>query len=165
VVVATVLSPDRFGADISELGVRDIADFLRGHPPFDALDDEMLERVAASAEVDSHAAGAAILDSAEETSRYAHVLRRGSVELLIDGRLLDLLGEGEMFGFASLLEEAPLGFRRARRRGHARVPDSGGRDPAGARAAPRGALHRWVSRPAEQPGTVLALLWLDMTPK
>jgi CBS domain-containing protein len=90
--------------------MRDVADFLRAHPPFDALDDEMLERVAASAEVDSHAPGAAILDSAEETSRFAYVVRRGSVELLIDGRLLDLLGEGEMFGFASLLEEAPLGF-------------------------------------------------------
>ena len=37
-------------------------------------------------------------------------MRRGSVELMIDGRLLDLLGEGEMFGFASLLEEQPLGF-------------------------------------------------------
>ena len=38
------------------------------------------------------------------------MVRRGAVELVIDGRLLDLLGEGEMFGFASLLEEAPLGF-------------------------------------------------------
>ncbi len=38
------------------------------------------------------------------------MVRRGSVELLIGDRLLDALGEGEMFGFASLLEEAPLGF-------------------------------------------------------
>jgi CBS domain-containing protein len=90
--------------------MHDIAEFLRRHPPFDTLDDETLERVAASAEIEFHAAGAAILESAEETSRFAYVARRGSVELLIDGRLLDVLGEGEMFGFASLLEEAPLGF-------------------------------------------------------
>ena len=44
------------------------------------------------------------------TSGFAYVVRRGSVELLIDGRLLDLLGEGEMFGFASLLDHGPLGF-------------------------------------------------------
>ena len=41
---------------------------------------------------------------------FAYVVRRGSVELLIDDRLLDLLHEGEMFGFASLLDEGPLGF-------------------------------------------------------
>jgi CBS domain-containing protein len=96
--------------DISDSGMHDIAEFLREHPPFDTLDEEVLQRVAASAEIEFHGAGAAILESAEETSRFAHVVRRGSVELLIDGRLLDLLGEGEMFGFASLLEEGPLGF-------------------------------------------------------
>ena len=37
-------------------------------------------------------------------------MRLGSVELLIGGRLFDVLGEGEMFGFASVLEEGPLGF-------------------------------------------------------
>ncbi|HEV3378068.1 MAG TPA: cyclic nucleotide-binding domain-containing protein, partial [Thermoleophilaceae bacterium] len=90
--------------------MRHIAEFLREHPPFDTLDAETLERVATSAEIRSYPGGAAILDSAEETSRFAWVVRRGSVELVIEGRMLDLLGEGEMFGFASLLEEAPLGF-------------------------------------------------------
>jgi CBS domain-containing protein len=90
--------------------MHDIADFLRAHPPFDTLDEDALERVGAGAEIEFHPAGTAILESAEETSRFAYVVRRGSVELLIDGRLLDLLGEGEMFGFASLLEEGPLGF-------------------------------------------------------
>jgi CBS domain-containing protein len=96
--------------DISDPGMHDIAEFLREHPPFDTLDEETLGRVAAGAEIEFHHAGTAILESAEETSRFAHVVRRGSVELVIDGRLLDLLGEGEMFGFASLLEEGPLGF-------------------------------------------------------
>ncbi|MGH2743018.1 MAG: putative nucleotidyltransferase substrate binding domain-containing protein [Thermoleophilaceae bacterium] len=90
--------------------MHDIAEFLRIHPPFDTLDDGTLKSVAADTEIEFHAARAPILESAEETSRFAYVVRRGSVELVIDGRLLDLLGEGEMFGFASLLEEAPLGF-------------------------------------------------------
>jgi CBS domain-containing protein len=90
--------------------MHDVAEFLHRHPPFDTLDEEELERVAATAEIESHAARASILERAGAVSEYAYVVRRGSVELLTDGRLLDLLGEGEMFGFASLLEEGPLGF-------------------------------------------------------
>jgi CBS domain-containing protein len=90
--------------------MHDVAAFLGRHPPFDTVDEETLGGVAASAEIEFHAAGTAILDSAEATSEFAYVVRRGSVELLIGDRLLDVLGEGEMFGFASLLEEAPIGF-------------------------------------------------------
>ncbi len=88
----------------------EIAGFLRHHPPFDTLDEEALTAVAAAAETESHPALDTILDSAEATSEFAYVVRRGSVELLTAGRLLDLLGEGEMFAFASLLEERPMGF-------------------------------------------------------
>jgi CBS domain-containing protein len=90
--------------------MHDIAEFLRRHPPFDTLDEETLTGVASSAEIEFHPAREALLESAGATSEFAYVVRRGSVELLIEGRLLDLLGEGEMFGFASLLEEEPLGF-------------------------------------------------------
>ena len=90
--------------------MHDIAQFLAQHPPFDTLDEETLEHVASSAEIEFYAAGTAILESAEATSRHAYVVRRGSVELLVDGRLHDLLAEGEMFAFASLLQDAPLGF-------------------------------------------------------
>jgi CBS domain-containing protein len=90
--------------------MHDIAEFLSHHPPFDTLDEEMLASVAASAEIEFHAARASILERADATADFAYVVRRGSVELLIDGRVLDLLGEGEMFGFASLLDEAPLGY-------------------------------------------------------
>ena len=90
--------------------MHDIAEFLQRHPPFESLDEDVLKRVACAAEIEFYPAGAAILKSAEATSRYAYVVRRGSVELLVDGRLNDLLGEGEMFAFASLLQDAPLGF-------------------------------------------------------
>ena len=90
--------------------MHDIVEFLRRHPPFDDLGEDDLARVAAAAEIEFHATRAAILESADVTSAFAWVVRRGSVELVVDGRLLDVLGEGEMFGFASLLAEEPLGF-------------------------------------------------------
>jgi CBS domain-containing protein len=90
--------------------MHDIADFLSRHPPFDTLTEEELARVAASAEIEFHPARAPILAPASMAAEHAYVVRRGAVELLVDARLLDLLGEGEMFGFTSLLEEAPLGF-------------------------------------------------------
>ena len=88
----------------------DIAEFLQRHPPFDTLDEEALRSVAAAAEIEFYASRAPILESAEAMAQFAYVVRRGSVELLSGGRLLDLVGEGEMFGFASLLAESPLGF-------------------------------------------------------
>ena len=92
-------------ASISEVG-----DYIQRHPPFDSLDEEELERVAAAAGSEFHPAGTAILKSADATSGSAYLVRSGSVELLVGGRVLDLLGEGEMFGFASLLDEGPTGF-------------------------------------------------------
>jgi CBS domain-containing protein len=89
--------------------MHDVAEFLRTHSPFDSLDEETLATVAGSAEIEFYAARTRILDSAEVTE-FAYVVRRGSVELVIEGRLLDLMGEGEMFGFVSLLSEGPLGF-------------------------------------------------------
>jgi CBS domain-containing protein len=90
--------------------MQDIAEFLRAHPPFDSLDDETLEEVAGSAEIEFFAAGAAIIDSPGAVAEHAHVVRSGSVELLVEDRLLDVMGEGEMFGFVSLVSEGPLGF-------------------------------------------------------
>ena len=89
--------------------MHDIAEFLRTHSPFDSLDEETLIEVAESAEIEFYAARAKTLDSADVVE-FAYVVRSGSVELMIDGRLLDLIGEGEMFGFVSLLSEGPLGF-------------------------------------------------------
>ena len=87
----------------------DIAEFLRTQSPFDSLDEETLAAVADSAEIEFYAARAVILDSAD-VAEFAYVVRRGSVELVIDGSLLDLIPEGEMFGYVSLLSEGPLGF-------------------------------------------------------
>jgi CBS domain-containing protein len=90
--------------------VDDVAEFLRRHPPFDSLDEAGVAAVARAAEPEEHRAGELILERADATSEHAFVVRRGAVELRSDGRLLDVVGEGELFGFASILAESPLGF-------------------------------------------------------
>ena len=90
--------------------MHDIADFLRAHAPFDTLDEEALADVARSAEIEFHAVRATILDGTGGPAEHTYVVRRGSVELVIEGRLLDLIGEGEMFGFTSVLADEPAGF-------------------------------------------------------
>ena len=52
------------------------------------------------------------------------IVRAASVELVDHGRVLDLLGPGELFGFASMLAELPTGFaaRAARRDACYRLP-------------------------------------------
>ena len=90
--------------------MHDIAEFLRAHPPFDTVDEPMLEEVARNTEIEFHPARTTIVDVAEAPLEHGWVVRTGSVELLIDGRLLDLMGEGELFGFVSLLSEDPPDF-------------------------------------------------------
>jgi CBS domain-containing protein len=87
--------------------MHDIAEFLGGHDPFSELDQAELERLAARTEVEFHAAGATIVPQGEQPEGRIRVVRRGSVELLDEGRPVDLLGEGEMFGHPSALSGLP----------------------------------------------------------
>jgi CBS domain-containing protein len=81
----------------------DVATFLGGHPPFDALDAEALARVAAAVEIEHFSPGDVILRQAGEPSRHLYVIRKGEVEILDDGRVIDLMSVGEAFGMWSLL--------------------------------------------------------------
>ena len=79
--------------------VPDIVEFLVQCPPFDAFDPGAVERLAEAVEVEFHAAGATIFPKGA-----------GAVEVLDDDRVLDLMGPGEMFGYASLLSGLPTDF-------------------------------------------------------
>src|SRR6476660_4748294 len=81
----------------------DIAGFLAAFPPFDGLDDGQLDRIASATQVEFFPAGTTILERAGEPAASLYVVRKGSVEILDDGRLLDLIGEGETFGELSLV--------------------------------------------------------------
>jgi CBS domain-containing protein len=95
---------------MSAAAAPEITRFLREHPPFDALDGDELDRVAAAADVEFHAAGATIFSQGAEPVEYLRVVRSGAVEIVFDGGVLDLLGEGEPFGHASMLSGLPTGF-------------------------------------------------------
>lgn len=93
----------------------DIAEFLEGHDPFRGLDEAALERIAAHAEIEFFKAGTTIMPQGEKPAQRVRVIRKGSVELLDRGRVVDLLGEGEMFGHPSVLSGEPTRYEsRAR---------------------------------------------------
>jgi CBS domain-containing protein len=90
--------------------VDDIAGFLRRHEPFADLDDAELEAIAREVEIEDFAAGEEIFGQGEEPAERVRVVASGGVELLDEGRTLDLLGEGELFGHPSMLAGLPTGF-------------------------------------------------------
>jgi len=102
------------GSSLSRVGQRpsmhEIAEFLRRQPPFDDLDERELERVAGTAEIEYFPSGTTILGQDEEPPEHVRVIVRGSVELVDRGRVLDVLGEGDMFGHPSMLAGLPTGF-------------------------------------------------------
>jgi CBS domain-containing protein len=88
----------------------EIAAFLRAHPPFDALPDAELTRLATAAEAVAFAPGETIFAQGFEPQTSVWIVHSGGVELVDHGRVLDLLGPGEVFGYASMLAELPTGF-------------------------------------------------------
>ena len=90
--------------------IGEVGSFLRAHPPFDLLEEEDLERVAGATEVEFFAAGDTIFSQGTQPVEYLRVVRTGAVAILLAGRVLDLLGAGELFGHASMLSGLPPGF-------------------------------------------------------
>jgi CBS domain-containing protein len=95
---------------MSATAAPEVVSFLAEHPPFDALAAEDLQRVAGAVEIESHRAGESIFSQGARAVEHLRVVRRGAVEIVADGRVLDLLGEGEMFGHASMLSGYPTEF-------------------------------------------------------
>ncbi len=135
----------------------EVARFLRDYPPFDGLDADVVERVAATAEVEFHLAGATIFSQGAEPVEYLRVVRRGAVEIVSHGRVLDLLGPGEMFGQASMLSGYPTGFeaRAAEDTLCYRIAAEVAREllaaPAGLRFVARSLLEPWTEAAGPAP--------------
>jgi CBS domain-containing protein len=91
------------------------AAFLARFAPFDTLEPAELDAIAAGAEERRYQPGAAILIEDGEPSEHLYVVGEGSVELVHDGEVVDLLEPGETFGEPSLLSGlAPTFTVRAR---------------------------------------------------
>jgi CBS domain-containing protein len=92
----------------------DARSFLAEHPPFDELDDKDLDRVVSAVEIEHFAPGAVILQQAGAPATNLFVIRKGEVEILDGGRVIDEVGEGDVFGMWSLLGKvAPSATVRA----------------------------------------------------
>ena len=138
------------------------AEFLRAHPPFDALDAAELAALAAVAEPEEHAAGATILAQGGGSPAHVRVVCTGAVAIVHDGRVLDLLGPGELFGHAPMLSGLPLGFAAVARAATTclRLPAEAVRPvlgrPAGLRYVTRSLLAPTLLAPAADAGPDLA---------
>ena len=90
--------------------MHDIAEFLKEHDPFSGLDQPALERLAERVEVEYFPVGATIFKQGEQPPDRVRVIRRGAVALVDHGRVLDLLGEGELLGHPSMVSGTPTGL-------------------------------------------------------
>ena len=97
--------------------MHDIAEFLAGRDPFSGLDEAELERLASRTEVEFFPAGTKIFPQGERPQGRIRVIRRGAVELVDQGRPVDLLGEGEMFGHPSVLSGQPTRYEARAKEG------------------------------------------------
>jgi CBS domain-containing protein len=90
--------------------VEDVADFLGSRPPFDAVDTGDLARLAAVTQTEAVPRGKTIFSQGAGPVEYLWMVRSGAVEVIHDGRVLDLLGPGELFGQSSMISGLPTGF-------------------------------------------------------
>src|SRR5664279_6422427 len=86
------------------------AEFLRAQPLFATLPEATVQHVAAAVELERLPAQATIFSQGDGPLTHLRIIRSGAVEIVSDGRVLDLLGAGEMFGHASMLSGLPPGF-------------------------------------------------------
>ncbi len=87
----------------------DPAAYLRSLPPFDGLPADLFADAARAVQVSFHPSGDVLVRAGGAPLRHLHVIRKGAVRLESEGRILQALEEGEIFGHTSLLgHEAAL---------------------------------------------------------
>jgi CBS domain-containing protein len=87
-----------------------VAEFLGSRPPFDVVSADDLARVAAVTRPEVSPRGTTIFHQGAGPVEDLRMVRSGSFEVRHDGRVLDLLGPGELFGQASMISGLPTGF-------------------------------------------------------
>lgn len=155
----------------NDAGLSEIVRFLALRAPFDSLAPSELSEVAAHATIEFHPRGTTIVSQDGGPVTFLRVIHSGAVDIVHEGRLLDLLSAGDTFGHAAMLSGLPPGFaaRAAQDTLCYRIPDTVARpllDRARRRelavgvsdgATPVGRLIRTATvtcRPSESIGTV-----------
>ncbi|HVP67520.1 MAG TPA: DUF294 nucleotidyltransferase-like domain-containing protein [Anaeromyxobacteraceae bacterium] len=81
----------------------DPVSYVRATPPFDALPQALFDEAAGALEVAYYPAGTWLVRAGGEPLRFLYVIRKGVVRLERDGQTVQVLEEGETFGYTSLL--------------------------------------------------------------
>jgi len=81
-------------------------EFIRRLPPFDKLGSEALKDLASGLDVSYQPKDTRILQRGGPPNRVLYVIRKGIVRLERDGNVIQVLEEGECFGFPSLIGRA-----------------------------------------------------------
>lgn len=84
-----------------------IQDFMRDQHPFTLLAAGELERVHTAACVQTFADGDRILQQGGAVSECLYLLAHGEVRLVRDGEEIQVLEEGDLFGYPSIINSAP----------------------------------------------------------
>jgi CBS domain-containing protein len=77
--------------------------WLRAMPPFAALPQELFDAAARTLDVAFYPAGTPLVRAGSEPLGHLYVVRKGSVRLERGGQTLQILEEGETFGYTSLI--------------------------------------------------------------
>jgi CBS domain-containing protein len=77
--------------------------FVRSTSPFDALSPAAFQEAAKALEIVFFATGTRLLTRGGTPSDHLYVIRKGAVRIERDGQTLQVLEEGEIFGFTSLI--------------------------------------------------------------
>ncbi len=77
--------------------------YLRTTPPFQALPGPLFAEAARTVEVSFHPAGTWLVRAGGTPLAHLYVIRKGAVRIERDGQTLQVLEEGETFGFTSLI--------------------------------------------------------------
>jgi CBS domain-containing protein len=81
----------------------DPVSYLRATPPFHALPPALFDAAAAALEVGFYPAGTVLVRAGAAPLEHLYVIRKGAVRLERDGQTLQVLEEGETFGYTSLI--------------------------------------------------------------
>jgi CBS domain-containing protein len=85
------------------MAAADPSAYLRATAPFGALPQALFDEAARTADVAYHPAGTWLVRAGGQPLRHLYVIRKGSVRLERDGQTLQVLEEGEVFGYTSLI--------------------------------------------------------------